>query len=283
MPILETKNLTFTYSAGTPYEITAIRDINLCVEQGELIGVIGHTGSGKSTLAQHLNGLLKPTSGQVLVDGRDIWEKPKEIRAVRFQVGLVFQYPEHQLFEETCYKDIAFGPKNMGLSQEEIDVRVKKAADFTGLDQKLLQKSPFELSGGEKRRVAIAGVLALEPQILILDEPTAGLDPAGRELLLEQIAQYRKTTGSTVLFVSHNMDDIARMADRILVMNKAEIMLFDRVEEIFKQARELRATGLEIPEITKIFVELAERGIDVPIDVYTVKYAKKILLELLGG
>ena len=283
MPILETKNLTFTYSAGTPYEITAIRDINLCVEQGELIGVIGHTGSGKSTLVQHLNGLLKPTSGQVLVDGRDIWEKPKEIRAVRFQVGLVFQYPEHQLFEETCYKDIAFGPKNMGLSQEEIDVRVKKAADFTGLDQKLLQKSPFELSGGEKRRVAIAGVLALEPQILILDEPTAGLDPAGRELLLEQIAQYRKTTGSTVLFVSHNMDDIARMADRILVMNKAEIMLFDRVEEIFKQARELRATGLEIPEITKIFVELAERGIDVPIDVYTVKYAKKILLELLGG
>ena len=281
MPILETRDLTFVYGPKTPYEMTAIKQVNLTVEQGEFIGVIGHTGSGKSTLMQQLNGLLKPTSGQVLVNGKDIWEKPDEIRKVRFEVGLVFQYPEHQLFEDTCYKDIAFGPKNMGLSQVEIEERVYQAAQFTGLSEHLLQKSPFELSGGEKRRVAIAGVLALQPKILILDEPTAGLDPSGRDQLLEQIEAYRRKTGSTVLLVSHNMDDIARSADRILVMNKAEVAMFDTVEAVFQRAEELRQMGLEIPEITKIFVKLREMGHSIRTDVYTVPYAKRVLLDML--
>ena len=212
MPVLETQNLSFVYSPGTPFEKTAMADVSLSVEEGDFVGVIGHTGSGKSTLVQHLNGLLKPTSGTVLLEGRDIWAEPKKIRDVRFQVGMVFQYPEHQLFEDTTYKDIAFGPKNMGLSEDEIDARVRRAAAFVGLKEELLDKSPFELSGGEKRRAAIAGVMAMEPRVLILDEPTAGLDPRGRDMILEQIGAYKEENDTTVLLVSHSMEDVARTA-----------------------------------------------------------------------
>ena len=219
MPVLETRGLTYVYSPGSPFEKTAMQEVSLTVEKGDFVGVIGHTGSGKSTLVQHLNGLLRPTAGQVLLDGKDIWEEPKKIREVRFRVGMVFQYPEHQLFEETSYKDIAFGPKNMGLSEAEIDGRVRRAAAFVGLKEELLEKSPFELSGGEKRRVAIAGVMAMQPEVLILDEPTAGLDPKGRDMILEQMQAYQEENGTTVLLVSHSMEDVARVARRVLVMN----------------------------------------------------------------
>ena len=277
--ILETKKLSHIYSAGTPFERGALVDVDFTAYRGEYLGIIGHTGSGKSTLIQHLNGLLKPTSGQVLCQGKDIWSDPKTTRLTRFQVGLVFQYPEYQLFEETCYKDIAFGPRNMGLDEAEIDRRVHEAADFVGLDEALLQRSPFELSGGQKRRVAVAGVMAMKPRILVLDEPAAGLDPEGRDEILSEVKEYHKKTGTTVLLVSHSMEDIAKYADRVLVMSNKKIAMYDTVENVFARAPELLALGLSVPQVTKIFLKLREMGVDVPADVYTVPYAVKMILE----
>lgn len=281
MPLLATEHLTYIYSPGSPFEKTAIEDVSLSIERGELIGVIGHTGSGKSTLIQHFNGLLRPAAGRVLLNGEDIWANPKAIRAVRFRVGMVFQYPEHQLFEETAYKDIAFGPKNMGLSEAEIDGRVHEAAAFAGLRPELLDKSPFELSGGEKRRVAIAGVMAMRPEILILDEPTAGLDPKGRDMILAQIADYQRQSGITVLLVSHSMEDVARVAQRVLVMDKGRVAMFAPVSEVFSRAEELERIGLSVPAVTKVFMQLRARGLDVGDNVYTVEQAAERLLPLL--
>ena len=281
MSILELKNISYTYGIGTPFEKKAVNDVSFSVNKGELIGIIGHTGSGKSTLVQMLNGLIKPTSGQVLLDGADIWEKPKEIRKIRFKVGMVFQYPEYQLFEETVYKDIAFGPANKGLSQEEIDKEVRRAARFTDLKDELLDKSPFDLSGGEKRRAAIAGVIAMDPEVLVLDEPTAGLDPMGRDVLLSQIVNYHKERQNTVLLVSHSMEDIARLADTIVVMNKSRLVMFDKTEKVFAKGDELEKIGLRIPQITKIMLQLRKRGVDVPEGVLTVEKAVDYLLPLI--
>ena len=261
--IIETKDLAYRYSPGTPFEKTAVDGVNIQVEKGEFLGVIGHTGSGKSTLIQMLNGLLRPTSGQVLLNGKDIWAEPKKIRAVRFQVGMVFQYPEYQLFEETVLKDIMFGPKNMGLTDQEAETRAREAAHFTGLKEELLEKSPFELSGGEKRRAAIAGVIAMDPEVLILDEPTAGLDPRGRDVLLSQITQYHKARGNTVLLVSHSMEDIGRTADRILVMNHGHAAMLDETKKVFARGPELEEMGLRVPQITKIMQELVAMGLPV--------------------
>ena len=281
-PILEIKNLNHIYSAGTPFEHVALKDVSFCVNKGEFIGVIGHTGSGKSTLMQHLNGLLKPTSGQILLDGKDIWTDKATTRESRFRVGLVFQYPEYQLFEETVYKDIAFGPKNMKLSADEIDRRVREAADFVGLTQEQLKASPFDLSGGQKRRVAIAGVIAMEPDVLILDEPTAGLDPEGREDILANINRYRKEKHATIMMVSHSMSDVARMADRLLVMSGATLAMDDVPLAVFQRSRELLDMGLDIPEITRLFLKLQEKGLDVPL-VYTTQQAVAELMRLKGG
>lgn len=283
MAMLEVKDLTYTYSTGTPFEHQAIHGVSFTAHSGELIGIIGHTGSGKSTLVQQLNGLLRPTAGQVLLDGRDIWEKPKEIRRVRFRVGMVFQYPEHQLFEETVEKDIAFGPQNMELSEQEIAERVAEAAHLVGLPEELLQKSPFDLSGGEKRRAAIAGVIAMRPEILILDEPTAGLDPRGRRQVLDMIKQYRAHSGATVLLVSHSMEDVAQVADRVLVMKQGRLAMLDTVERVFSRAEELEAIGLTIPAVTKTLLLLQQQGVKVDTDIYTVEQAVKRLLPLLGG
>ncbi|MCR4747983.1 MAG: energy-coupling factor transporter ATPase [Clostridiales bacterium] len=273
MSILKTDNLTYKYSVGTPFEVMALDSVNLEVEKGELVAVIGHTGSGKSTLIQHFNGLLKPTEGSVLVDGQDIWESKKTLRDARFKVGLCFQYPEYQLFEETVFADIAFGPKNMKLSDEEIKERVLRAAEFTGVTKEMLEKSPFDLSGGEKRRVAIAGVMAMEPEILILDEPTSGLDPKGRDTILRLIRDYRDNTGSTVMIVSHSMEDVAKIATKVLVMNRATVMSYDTVPETYRHAEELLSVGLDVPQITKIFMDLKRRGLPVRDDVYTVEQA----------
>ncbi len=281
MSILELKNVCYTYGTGTPFEKKAVNDVSFSVNKGELIGIIGHTGSGKSTLVQMLNGLMKPTSGQVLLDGVDIWDKPKEIRKIRFKVGMVFQYPEYQLFEETVYKDIAFGPTNKGLSAEEIDKEVRRAARFTGLKDELLDKSPFDLSGGEKRRAAIAGVIAMDPDVLVLDEPTAGLDPMGRDVILSQIIRYHKERQNTVLLVSHSMEDIARVADRIVVMNKSQLVMFDETQKIFARGDELEKIGLRIPQITKIMSQLRKRGVDVPEGILTVDAAVNYLLPLI--
>lgn len=281
MSILELKNICYTYGAGTPFEKKAVNDVSFSVNKGELIGIIGHTGSGKSTLVQMLNGLMKPTSGQVLLDGVDIWDKPKEIRKIRFKVGMVFQYPEYQLFEETVYKDIAFGPTNKGLSAEEIDKEVRRAARFTGLKDELLDKSPFDLSGGEKRRAAIAGVIAMDPDVLVLDEPTAGLDPMGRDVLLSQIVRYHEERQNTVLLVSHSMEDIARVADRIVVMNKSKLVMFDETQKVFARGDELEKIGLRIPQITKIMSQLRKRGVDVPEGILTVDSAVDYLLPLI--
>ena len=276
---MQIEDLTHTYSAGTPFQRSAVEGLSMTVGAGEFLGVIGHTGSGKSTLIQHLNGLLQPTSGRILLEGKDIWADPKKIRDVRFKVGLVFQYPEYQLFEETCYKDIAFGPRNMGLDEAEIDRRVHEAADFVGLDEALLQRSPFELSGGQKRRVAVAGVMAMKPRILVLDEPAAGLDPEGRDDILSEVKEYHKKTGTTVLLVSHSMEDIAKYANRVLVMSNKKIAMYDTVEKVFARAPELLELGLSVPQVTKIFLKLREMGVDVPADVYTIPYAVKTLLE----
>ena len=283
MVILETKNLTYTYGAGTPFEKTAVENVNLSVEKGAFVGVIGHTGSGKSTLIQMLNGLIRPTSGQVLLNGEDIWAKPKEIRRVRFQVGMVFQYPEYQLFEETCWKDIAYGPRNMGLDEAEVQRRVREAAAFVGLSDELLEKSPFELSGGQKRRVAIAGVMAMHPRVLVLDEPAAGLDPEGRDTILSQIRDYHEKTGITVLLVSHSMEDIAKYANRVLVMHRAKIAMYDTVENVFARAQELLELGLSVPQVTQIFLKLRQMGLDIPADVYTIPYAVKTIQKALAA
>ena len=281
MAILETQGLTYTYSQGTPFEKTAVDHVDLKIEEGEMVGVMGHTGSGKSTLIQHFNGLLRPTSGKVLLDGRDIWEDKAKIREVRFQVGLVFQYPEYQIFEETVYKDIAFGPKNMGLDDAEIKRRVLATAYDIGLKEELLERSPFELSGGQKRRVAIAGVMAMEPKVLILDEPTAGLDPAGRDKILSHIKAYHERTKNTTLIVSHSMEDIAGFADKILVMNKAQLFCYDDTEKVFGRAEEISAIGLDVPQVTKVFLELKKRGLDFGKEVYTVGYARDLLIKQL--
>ena len=281
-PILQVQNLTHTYSAGTPFEHKALDNMNFSVERGEFIGIIGHTGSGKSTLMQHLNGLLKPTSGKVLLDGKDIWSNKKLTRQARFRVGLVFQYPEYQLFEETVYKDIAFGPKNMGLSKEEIDRRVREAAGFVGLTEAQLQVSPFDLSGGQKRRVAIAGVIAMEPEVLILDEPTAGLDPVGREEILANIQAYRKAKNATIMMVSHSMNDVARLTDRLLVLNGAHIAMDGTPAEVFTRAWELEEMGLDIPEVTRVFMRLKEMGLPVE-PVYTMEQAVTALKKLKEG
>ncbi len=283
MATLELQNISYTYASGSPLEKHAIRDVSFSTVPGELLGIIGHTGSGKSTLVQHLNGLLRPVSGTVLLDGRDIWENPKNIRAIRFRVGMVFQYPEYQLFEETVYKDIAFGPHNMGLPEEECHRRVADAATLVGLDEALLEKSPFDLSGGEKRRAAIAGVMAMEPEILILDEPTAGLDPRGRDRVLEMIRRYRAERQTTVLLVSHSMEDVAAVADRVLVMDHGTPAMLDTVERVFSRADELEAMGLTVPAVTKVMMLLRERGIDIGTDVYTVEQAVRRLLPLMGG
>lgn len=281
MALLEIKDLSYIYGQGTPFCKTALDHVNLAVEKGEFVGVIGHTGSGKSTLVQLMNGLLRPTSGQVFLKGKDIWEEPKKIRQVRFQVGMVFQYPEHQLFEETVLKDIAFGPKNMGMKEKEAEERARQAARFVGLKDDLLEKSPFELSGGEKRRAAIAGVIAMDPEVLILDEPTAGLDPKGRDVLLEQIRAYHDEQKNTVLLVSHSMEDVAKATDRLLVLNDAHIVMFDKTETVFAKAEQLEKIGLRVPQITKIMKLLREKGLDLPESVLTVDKAVEILLPLL--
>jgi len=281
-PILQVNNLHHVYSAGTPFEHIALNDVSFSVERGEFIGVIGHTGSGKSTLMQHLNGLLKPTSGSILLDGQDIWSDKKLTRQSRFRVGLVFQYPEYQLFEETVYKDIAFGPKNMGLSEEEIDRRVHEAAGFVGITEEQLQVSPFDLSGGQKRRVAIAGVIAMEPEVLILDEPTAGLDPEGREEILANIENYRRARNATIMMVIHSMSDVARLAERLLVMSDAQLAMDGTPESIFARAQELLDMGLDIPEVTRVFLKLQQMGLPVQ-QVYTIEQAVVQLQQLKGG
>ena len=281
--VLETKDLSYIYSKGTTSQVDAIRDICLKIEEGELVGIIGHTGSGKSTLIQHFNGLLKGTGGTVLLEGKDIWADKKNIKQVRFKVGICFQYPEYQLFEETVYRDIAYGPKNMKLSDEEIDKRVRNVIKFVGLDESYLDKSPFELSGGEKRRVAIAGVMAMEPQVLILDEPCAGLDPKGRDTILSLIREYQKKTGSTLLVVSHSMEDISKIATKILVMNQSRLAYYDSVEAVFSHADELKNMGLNIPQLTELFIKLKAKGYDVPTDVYTLEKAKAEIMKLMKG
>lgn len=277
--MIEARHLTHIYGQGMPDATTALEDVSFAVEEGDFVGIIGSTGSGKSTLITHFNGLLRPTSGQVLVGGRDLWAEPSKIREFRFLVGLVFQYPEYQLFEETVYKDIAYGPSNMGLPKDEIDRRVRRAAAFCGLDEALLACSPFELSGGQKRRAAVAGVLAMEPKVLVLDEPAAGLDPEGRDTILSQIKAYHKQTGITVLLVSHSMEDIARFANRVLVMDQRKIAMYDTVEKVFARAPELLELGLSVPQVTKIFLRLRQLGLDIPADVYTMPYAVKTVLE----
>lgn len=281
--IIRVENLTHTYGEGTPFCRSAVQDMSLAIYRGEFLGIIGHTGSGKSTLIQHLNGLLKPTSGRILLGGEDIWSDPKKIRNVRFRVGLVFQYPEYQLFEETVYRDIAFGPTNMGLSKDEIDRRVRESAHFAGLTDDLLEKSPFALSGGQKRRVAIAGVIAMEPKVLILDEPTAGLDPRGREAVLAQIRAYHERRGTTVILVSHSMEEIARNAGRIVVFCDSHILMQGTPREVFARAEELERVGLDVPQVTKIAGELRRRGLPIDPAVYTIEDLKAELLTLKGG
>ena len=281
-PILQVKNLNYIYSIGTPFEHQALKDVSFCVHRGEFIGIIGHTGSGKSTLMQQLNGLLKPTSGSVILDGQDIWSDKKLTRQARFRVGLVFQYPEYQLFEETVYKDIAFGPGNMELPKEEIDRRVREAADFVGLTEEQLLSSPFDLSGGQKRRVAIAGVIAMEPEVLILDEPTAGLDPAGRAEILGNIERYRKAKNATIMMVSHSMEDVAKLTDRLLVMGGSRLAMDGTPGEGFAQAERLVEMGLSIPKVTQVFLHLRKMGLPVE-NVYTIEQAVEALKALKGG
>ena len=281
-PILQVENLQYVYSAGTPFEHKALEQVSFSVERGEFIGIIGHTGSGKSTLMQQLNGLLKPTSGKVILDGKDIWTDKATTRQARFRVGLVFQYPEYQLFEETVYKDIAFGPKNMGLSADEVDRRVREAAGFVGLTEEQLNVSPFDLSGGQKRRVAIAGVIAMEPEVLILDEPTAGLDPVGREDILSNIQAYRKAKNATIMMVSHSMSDVARLTERLLVMNNSKLAMDGTPEQVFAHAEELLEMGLDIPPVTRVFLRLRELGLNVD-PVFTLEQATAALAGLKGG
>lgn len=282
-PIIQTEKLCHVYSEGTPFEHAAVKDVNFTANKGEFIGIIGHTGSGKSTLVQHLNGLLKPSSGRVLYEGEDIYSSKQRTREVRFKVGLVFQYPEYQLFEETVYKDIAFGPKNMKLSEAEIDKRVREAAEFAGIPEKLLNKSPFELSGGQKRRAAIAGVIAMQPSVLILDEPTAGLDPRGREEIIANIVNYHKVKNNTVIFITHSMEDIARLADRLVVFSEGSIIMDGPPKAVFTRVKELSDIGLDVPTVTRVMMRLKSMGLDVDETCYTVEQAISSLLKLKGG
>ena len=281
--IIKVEHLSYVYNPGMPNAVTALDDVSFTVEEGDFVGIIGATGSGKSTLITHMNGLNKPTSGKIYIDGRDLWADPEKIRDFRFLTGLVFQYPEYQLFEETCYKDIAFGPKNMGLDEAEIDRRVHEAADFVGLDPALLERSPFELSGGQKRRVAVAGVMAMKPRILVLDEPAAGLDPEGRDEILSEVKEYHKKTGTTVLLVSHSMEDIAKYANRVLVMSNKKIAMYDTVENIFSRVEELTAMGLAVPQISRVFAGLRAAGYQVPGNIYTVEGAAAAILNAVKG
>ena len=281
--IIKVEHLSYVYNPGMPDATAALDDVSFSIEEGDFVGVMGSTGSGKSTLISHFNGLNKPTSGTIYVDGRNMWAQGENLRDFRFLVGLVMQYPEYQLFEETCARDIAYGPKNMGLDDEEIARRVKEAAQFVGLSDELLEKSPFELSGGQKRRVAIAGVMAMHPRVLVLDEPAAGLDPEGRDTILSQIQEYHKSTGITVVLVSHSMEDIARYANRVLVLSRAKIAMYDTVEKVFARAPELLELGLSVPQVTQIFLRLKEMGLDIATDVYTIPYAVKTIRKALQG
>lgn len=281
--IIKVEHLSYVYNPGMPDATAALDDVSFSIEEGDFVGVMGSTGSGKSTLISHFNGLNKPTSGTIYVDGRNMWAQGENLRDFRFLVGLVMQYPEYQLFEETCARDIAYGPKNMGLDDAEIARRVREAAQFVGLSDELLEKSPFELSGGQKRRVAIAGVMAMHPRVLVLDEPAAGLDPEGRDTILSQIQEYHKATGITVVLVSHSMEDIARYANRVLVLSKARIAMYDTVEQVFARAPELLELGLSVPQVTQIFLRLKEMGLDIATDVYTIPYAVKTIRKALQG
>jgi energy-coupling factor transport system ATP-binding protein len=281
MAVIKTENLSYVYGEGTPFRKVAVDNVNIEIQEGEFVGVIGHTGSGKSTLIQHFNGLLKPTSGKIFIDGEELWQDKARLRPIRFKVGLVFQYPEYQLFEETIYKDIAFGPRNMGLNEIEIDRRVRETARMVGISESMLDKSPFELSGGQKRRVAIAGVMAMEPKVLILDEPASGLDPKGREQILGLIKDYHKLTGNTVLLVSHSMEDVAKHASKILVMNDAKVFCYDKPVNVFHRAQELEQMGLAVPQITRVFNRLKSMGYDLGEDVYTVDFGMKLLIDKL--
>lgn len=283
MAVIKTENLSYVYGEGTPFRKVAVDDVSIEINEGELVGVIGHTGSGKSTLIQHFNGLLKPSSGKIFIDGEELWADKSRLRPIRFKVGLVFQYPEYQLFEETCYKDIAFGPKNMGLSEAETDRRIKETARLVGLPADILDKSPFELSGGQKRRVAIAGVMAMEPKVLILDEPTSGLDPKGREQILGLIREYHQEKKNTVMLVSHSMEDVAKNCSKILVMNSAKVFYYDTPVNVFHRSRELEEMGLSVPQITRVFNRLKAMGYDFGEDVYTVDFGRKLLLQALSG
>ncbi|MBO4867011.1 MAG: energy-coupling factor transporter ATPase [Ruminococcus sp.] len=282
MAVIKTEKLTYVYGEGTPFRKVAVDNVDLEIEKGDFAGIIGHTGSGKSTLIQHFNGLLKPTSGAVYIDGEKLWDDKAKLRPVRFKVGLVFQYPEYQLFEETVAKDIAFGPKNMGLDKDEIERRVKESAEMVGLSAKALEKSPFELSGGQRRRAAIAGVMAMEPEVLILDEPASGLDPKGREQILGMIKDYHRQKGNTVLLVSHSMEDIAKNVNKILVMNDAKLFCYDETVKVFHRAEKLEAMGLAVPQVTRVFNRLKAMGIDLGEDVYTVGFGRDLLLNRLG-
>lgn len=284
MAYLVCENLKYLYSVGTPFETAAIDDINLSVDEGELIGIIGHTGSGKSTLIQHFNGLLQPHGGKVFVDGKDIWAKDnkKNIRQVRFAVGLCFQYPEYQIFEDTVYKEIAFGPKQMGLGDKEIDRRIRESIQYVGVSPDILEKSPFDLSGGQKRRVAIASIIAMEPRVLILDEPCAGLDPKGRDTILDLIKNYQRQKGNTVLFVSHSMEDVAKICSRVLVMNKGSVAMFGDVDSVYSRGDELKKMGLNVPEITDIFLKLKASGVDCKTNIYTVEQGVQEFKRLTG-
>ena len=278
--MLELKNIYKTYTQGK-LDVPVLKDISLSVDEGEYVAIMGPSGSGKSTLVQHLNALLQPTSGKVYIDGEDMWADPKQVRKFRFKVGLVFQYPEYQLFEETIYKDVAFGPTNMGLSEQEVDERVRHATAMVGIDPADLEKSPFELSGGQKRRVAIAGVMAMRPEVLVLDEPTAGLDPMGRELILGQIREYHRETGSTILLVSHSMEDIANYAGKALVMNDGSLYMYDDVEKVFSHQKEIAEMGLSVPQVARIFTRLAEKGYPVNSNVFRVEDAVAQIRELI--
>lgn len=282
MAVLKTEGLTYVYGEGTPFKKTAVSNVSIEIEKGEITGIIGHTGSGKSTLVQHFNGLLKPSSGKVFFNGKDIWEGKKIMKDLRFKVGLVFQYPEYQMFEETVFRDIAYGPSNMKLSSDEIKKRVLEAADLMHFDRSLLNRSPFELSGGQKRRAAIAGVMAMQPEVLILDEPAAGLDPKGRDDIFEAVRSYSRSTGCTVLMVSHSMEDMAKYAEKIIVMNKSEVFCHDTTQKVFSRSKEISEMGLDVPQITRVFEKLKENGIKIDDDIYTVKYAKEKILQMLA-
>lgn len=283
MTNLQVENLTYTYNKNTPFIKDAVKDVSFSVQKGEILGIVGHTGSGKSTLVQHLNGLIKPTGGKIYFCGKDIWEKPKNIKEIRAKIGLVFQYPEYQLFDETVFKDISFGPKNMGIVQEEIDARVYAAAKTVGIPEEYFEKSPFDLSGGEKRRVAIAGILAMQPEVIVFDEPTAGLDPKGRNQIIDIIKDYRDRFNATVVIISHSMEDMALLADKLLVMNKGEKYMFGTPKEIFANREKLLNCGLDVPMVTSVILLLREKGIDLPIDIITVEEAAKAILKLKRG